>query len=128
MDKRRILIELIYWLHLIIIIIWFGLFFIPPCLWIGKIPFHFWFITIIAGIQFLWGAFMMPYTKKIDIICPLTSIMQVLRGFPLKSTENLGHSFIVEIMSRFNVKISYKTVNLIFLLTIIIVSIQYILF
>ena len=126
MKKRRFLIEFIYWSHLIIIILWFGLFFIPSCLWLGKIAFHFWFIMIVTGIQFLWGLFMMPHTKRISIICPLTTVMQKLRGFPVKSMENLGHSYIVEILKRFNIKLSHKVIDIILLITIVIVSIQYI--
>ncbi len=126
MKKRRFLIEFIYWAHLVVIIIWFGLFFIPSCLWPGRVPFHFWFIMIITGIQFVWGLFMFPYSKKIDIICPLTTVMQRLRGFPVTSRKNLGHSYITEILRRFNIKLSYKAVNIILLSTIIIVSIQYI--
>jgi hypothetical protein len=126
MKKTSFLIESIYWLHLIIIILWFGLFFIPSCLWPGKTAFHFWFIMIITGVQFLWGLFMMPYTRRIGIICPLTTVMQKLRGFPIISMENLGHSYIVEILKRFNIKLSHKVIDIILLITIVIVSIQYI--
>lgn len=128
MRIKKIFIRLLYWAHLAVIIIWFGLFLVPSCLWAGKIIFHFWFIMIITGIQFLWGLFMLPYTKKIDIICPLTTLMQKLRGFPVRSRENLSHSYIAEVLRKFKIKLSYKAVNIILIATIIIVSIQYIYF
>jgi hypothetical protein len=125
MKKIRFLIEIIYWMHLVIILLWFGLFFIPSCFWPNKVIFHFWFMVIITGVQFLWGLFMIPYTKKVDIICPLTTVMQRLRGFPVKSAENLGHSYILEILKRLKIGVSYRVVNIILLLTIIVVTIQY---
>lgn len=55
----------------------------------------------------------------------MTTLMQKLRGFPLKTKENFAHSFIVECLGRLNVKVSYKTINLLLLITVVLVSIQY---
>lgn len=128
MKLKNALIETIFWIHLIILIIWFGLFLFPSSVWPNKIPFHFWFIAVITIIQFLWGLTFFKYTKKIDIICPLTSWMQYLRGFPLKSKENLKHSFIAEILKRLKINVSYKFVSYLLLVTFFVVSLQYICF
>lgn len=128
MTLKKALIEFIFWSHLVILILWFGLFLVPSSLWGGKIAFHFWFIAILTLVQFLWGAFFYEYNKKIDIICPLTTWMQYLRGFPLKSKENLKHSFIAEILKRMKINVSYKFVSYLLLVTFFVVSLQYICF
>ena len=122
---KKTIIELIFWSHLVIVFIWFGLFFVPNSLWSNKTAFHFWFIVDITTIQFFWGLILYKYTKKVNIICPMTTLMQKLRGFPLKTKENIAHSFIVECLGRLNVKVSYKTINLLLLITVVLVSIQY---
>lgn len=128
MHLRKTLAEIVFWLHLPIVIIWFGLFLIPKSIWPGRITFHFLFIVIIVIIQFLWGLVYFPVTKKIDIICPLTTLMQWLRGFSVKSKKNYRHSFVAEILNKYNIKINYKSVNIVLLITLILIFIQYIWF
>ena len=128
MKLKNFLIEVIFWSHLVIVLLWFGLFLIPTSFWQNKVTFHFWFIIIITTVQLLWGLALYRYTKKIDIICPLTSLMQWMRGFSLKTKENFGHSFIAEILERLGVKVSYNTINILLLISIIVVSVQYFFF
>ena len=123
--KREVLTEIIFWLHLPIVILLFGLFFVPSSIWPGKITFHFWFFISIILIEFIWGLFYYPITKKIDIICPLTTLMQSLRGFYYKNKKNYGYSYNAELLSRLGIKISYKMVNIILIICLILVTLQY---
>ncbi len=124
----RLLIHLIFWLHLPIVILWFGLFLVPTSIWSGRITFHFWFMVIITLIQFLWGLVYFPVTRKIDIICPLTTLMQSLRGFPFRSKKNYGHSFIAELLEKLKLKVSYRWVNALLLVTLVLVVVEYVWF
>jgi hypothetical protein len=125
LKKRGWLIGLIFWLHLPIVILWFGLFAVPRSVWPGRITFHFWFIVILLIVQFSWGFIL---RKKLDMICPLTTLMQYWRGYPCKDQNNYGHSFIAELSKKLKIKIHYHGVNIILLITLIIVFIQYFFF
>ena len=123
--KKTFLAGLLFWLHLPIVIIWFGLFLIPSSIWSWKIPFHFWYIAGIMILQMLWAYYL---THRFDIICPLTTWMQSLRGYSLNDKENYNYSYIAELCTVFNVKISSKKVSLVLLITLIIVTLQYLFF
>ena len=123
--NKKLFSEIIFWLHLPIVLVWFGLFLVPELLWPAKITFHFWYIVSIIILQFLWGLILFPYTKKIDMICPLTTLMQRLRGIPVQDKRNYGHSFIAEFLARYNIKSSYKKVNIVLLITLVIIVIQF---
>jgi len=125
MENKTFLTEIIFWLHLPIVIIWFGAFFIPLSLWPERIKFHFWFISIILIVQLLWGAMLYSKIKRVDFICPQTTLMQSLRGYPVESEKNFNHSFIAELMEKLHIKISFRWVNILLIVTFIIVSIQY---
>ena len=114
--------ELVFWLHFPIIVLWFGLFLIPTYFWPGRVVFHFWFIFSIMFIQLIWGLFL---RRKFDIICPLTTLMQYLRGYSIKEKKNYGYSYIAELLERLGMKISYKFVNFILLITLFLVSCLY---
>lgn len=123
--KKSLLISLIFWLHLPLVVILFGIFFIPLSLWPGRIEFHFWFISTLLFLQLLWGVVLYPKTGKIDFICPLTTVMQSLRGFPIESKENYNHSFIAELLGKLRINISFFWVDVLLLIIFIIVSFQY---
>ncbi len=123
--KRTFFTELLFWLHLPIVLLWFGLFFVPRFVWPSRVSFHFWFIVIIMLLQLLWGIFLYPKTKKIDFICPLTTWLQHLRGYEIKDQRNYNHSFIAELLERLHIKISFRGVNILLFLTLVIVVIQY---
>jgi hypothetical protein len=126
--KRTFWTEIVFWLHLPIVIIWFGTFFIPLSLWPKRIIFHFWYILIFLLLQLLWGIILYPKTKKGDFICPLTTLLQYLRGYPIESKKNYNHSFIAELLERFHIKISFQWVNIMLWITLTIVTIQYLWF
>ena len=123
---KEFLTELVFWLHLPIVLVLFGLFFVPKSVWSGKVVFHFWFVITVLVVEFLWGLALYRYTHKIDIICPLTTLMQWLRGYPIDSPQNYGHSYIAELLSRIKVKVSYNTVNIILYITLGAVVLEYI--
>ncbi len=129
MKKRKqdnFLISLIFYVHLILVLIWFGLFFVPASFWPKIIEFHFWYITIILISQLIWGIVLYPKIKQITFICPFTTLMQSLRGYPLTDKKNYNHSFIAELFSKLKIKMSFSLVNVILLLSYGIVSVQFI--
>ncbi len=121
---RDFWINILFWLHLPIVLIWFGLFLVPLSVWPGRITFHFYYIVWIMSVQFLWGL----YLHRVDIICPMTTAMQSLRGYSLKDKENHGHSFIAELFEKIGLNLSYKVVNYLLFVTLIIVTIEYVWF
>lgn len=121
--KKTILTEIIFWLHLPIVVVWFGLFFVPKSAWPEKVFFHFWYIIGIMLVQYLWGILIF---RKTDIICPLTTLMQYLRGYSLKDKRNYSHSYIAELLEKMHItSITYRQINVILLITLIIVAVQY---
>lgn len=130
--KKSILISTIFWLHLVIVLIWFGLFLVPASWWPERVPFHFWFIISITIIQTLWGWFLYQrkFMPKFDIICPLTSLMQWLRGYPLNHPDNYGHYYITELLILWGIKNKTtkqvnKLVNYALWLSIVLIIWQY---
>ena len=122
---NKILIEIIFWLHLPIVILWFGLFVVPKSIFPPRVIFHFWYIVGIMFIQLIWSLIIF---RKLDIICPLTTWMQYLRGFPLKNENNINHSFIAELLKRLKLNVNYKFINILLIITLIVVSIQFFFF
>jgi hypothetical protein len=51
--------------------------------------------------------------------------MQSLRGYKLNEKENYGHSFIAEFLKKLRIHLSYKTVNIILMITLLIITGQY---
>ena len=125
---KKILTNIIFWLHFPIVIIYFGLFFIPKSLWKDNITFHFWYVMIIFLIQIIWGTVIYPKTKKIEIICPLTTLMQRLRGYEIENERNYNHSFTSELLEKLKIKLKYNIVSVIIMFSILIVVIQYFFF
>jgi hypothetical protein len=125
MNIKTLFIDIVFWLHLPIVIVLFGLFLVPTSLWAGKITFHFWYYWSVTLIQFVWAVLVY---QKLDIICPLTTLMQWLRGYPLKDKKNYGHSYNAELLKKLKLNISYKIINIIILICLAIVTVQYVWF
>ncbi|MEM2125713.1 MAG: hypothetical protein QXQ53_04880 [Candidatus Methanosuratincola sp.] len=113
--------EVIFWLHLVIVLFWVSLFFVPVDWWQGRISFHFYFSLVVILHQFVWGAIIMPWTKRYRMVCILTTLMQSLRGFKLSRVENYGHSFTEELFARARVNVP-KIVPTILTLSIVAAS------
>ena len=108
---RKFLIESFFWLHLVVVIPGVGLFFIPISLWQERVAVHFWYFASVFGIELLWSILLYPKLKKIDLICPLTTVMQSLRGYPLQDERNHNHSFIAELLKRMHIRANFQRVN-----------------
>jgi len=126
MQNKEWLINIIYWIHLPLVLIWLGLFFVPSSVWHYKIRFHFWYAVSLTVIQFLWGMCIFPFTKKIGIICPLTSLIQYLRGYPFHSPKNYSHTYVAEVSNRLRIRINDKSVNILTLVTLGIIIFQFV--
>ena len=103
--------ETLFWMHVVIFIGWFGLFWIPLSIWPGRVVFHFWYITFAVGSELLTGLLLMPVMLKYRIVCPLTTWMQHVRGYKISDPKNFDHSFVRELFQRFRVKIPYGFVG-----------------
>lgn len=127
--KRKILANIIFWLHGSIIIFWIALFFIPKGLWPGKIKFHFLLSLLIFGHQLLWGLLILPWTKKYRMVCCLTTIMQLLRGQNISDPKNYDHSFTVEFLNKImGINVTHKFSTILTLTILFLTTIQYFLF
>lgn len=122
---KEFLIKLIFCLHLPILILGFGPFLIPTSIWPEKIIFHFWYLLIIMLIQFIWS---ITVFKKFSLVCPLTTLMQLLRGCKLNDKNNYQYPFVAGLLKKLNIHLSYKVVNALLFFALIIVSAQYIWF
>lgn len=125
---RNFLTNFVYWLHFAIGGVWYGLFLVPSTLWPGRIPFHFFMTMAIVGHQFLWGAMLIPWTKRYRTVCILTTILQLLRGKDIKDPENYNHSLTVETIKKVRIKIPHAAAIFLNFLVFIVVSIQYFLY
>lgn len=117
--------EAMFWLHFALVATWFGLFLFPASLWSGKTAFHFWFIAVAVGVQFGWGFLLMPATKKYRMVCPLTTAMQLLRGYPVRDARNNNHSCIKEFFERLGWKVPKKAVTISTFASLGIITLQY---
>ena len=120
--------EVVFGMPFALVAIWFGLFLVPTSLWAGKVSFHFWFIMIATALQFLWGFLLMPITKKYRMICPLTTGMQLLRGYPVSDERNNNHSCIKEFSERIGKPVPKKAVTISTFVSLGVVAVQYFFF
>jgi hypothetical protein len=97
---RYAIAEAIFWLHMVIVGIWLGLLFVPFSWWKGKIAFHFFLTLAIIFHQFLWGAFLLPWSRKYGPACVLTTVMQWARGLKTSDVHNYRHSWTMEFVGR----------------------------
>ena len=123
---KKFLSKFTFWLHLPITLMLFVPFAIPRSIWPGRVTFHFWYFVLVILLQFVWGLWYYPITKKIDIICPLTTLTQWLRGKPVDSPKNYKYSFIAELFKILKIKVSYFWVNVVLLVSLVIVTVQFV--
>lgn len=117
---RLFLADLLFWAHFIIGSIWLGLFLVPSSVWLAslrsgpdKITFHLYLTIAIVGHQFLWGLFLIPWTRKFRMVCILTTPMQLLRGQKISDPKNYNHSFFKEVVGKGGIKIPHSISTLI---------------
>jgi len=109
---KKLLINILFWLHVILLAALIIPFFIPVSIWPERITLHFLFLSSILLLQLIWGAILLPKIRKIDFICPLTTWMQYLRGYPISSKKNHEHSFMAEFLHDIGIKISFQGVTI----------------
>ena len=124
---RKFFAETIFWLHFVIVAFWYGLFFLPSFMWPwgDKITFHFWFTVVIVGHQFVWGALIMPWTRKFRMVCFLNTPMQLLRGWKISDAKNYDHSFQQEFLGRHNITIPHRLTTIATFSVLAAVSLQF---
>ncbi|MCH7605082.1 hypothetical protein IID24_03800 [Patescibacteria group bacterium] len=122
---RNFIADIIFWLHAVVLLFWWGLFFVPTGMWASKISFHFFFTVGIVGHQFLWGAMTMPWTKKYQMTCILTTIMQWVRGEKLSDERNYRHVWTKEFFRRAGWGLPERGATIVTAIISTIVTIQY---
>ena len=125
---RKFSADFVYWSHVALVLFWWGLFLVPRSAWDDKITFHFYLTAGIVGHQFLWGALIVPWTKKYRMVCALTTLMQWLRGQSVADPQNYGHSFTKEFFRKNGITVSHRTVTAITFTVLVLVSVQYFFF
>ncbi len=118
---RKFITEFLFWMHAVIMAVLVLLFFIPQSLWSGKIFFHLCYISAVVASEIIMGLILSPVMGKFRIVCPLTTVMQQMRGVSYKSPDNYNHSFVREFARRFNIKIPYGFVGALIFLSLAIV-------
>lgn len=126
MSLRYTVGEIIFWLHVPIVLFWLGLFLVPESLFPGSVTFHFWFIYVVFASQMLWGLAMMPIRGRFGVgVCPLTTLNQWVRGYPISDKRNYDHTFLEELFARWHLRISPTIRQVILYATLLLVIIQY---
>jgi len=121
-DYKKSFISILFFSHLIIVILWFGLFFVPTDFWPWRISFHFRYILTLLVLQLLWS---LVIYKKFNLICALTTRMQCMRGYGIYDKKNYGHSFIAELLQRLRIRLNFQIINILLLLTFILAALKY---
>lgn len=126
--NKKIAAEFLFWMHLVLFIVWYALFFVPTSIWPARPAFHFWYIFVQVASELVTGWILMPKMKKFRIVCPLTTIMQNLRGYKFSDPKNFDHSFVREFARRIGVKLPYGLVGALIFASLALVSVQYYLY
>lgn len=124
MPKKAIA-EILFYMHVLVFLIWVGLFLVPLSLWPARITFHFWYITSIIAIELFAGILMIPVKCYFSITCPLSNLMQKARGYPFSDPRNFNHSFVRELFERLHIKLPPGFVGACIFISWIIVIVQY---
>lgn len=126
--SKRFFAEVIFWMHVLIVGFWYALFLVPTSLWADKITFHFYFTLGIVFHQFVWGAIIMPWTKKYRMVCILTTPMQTLRGQSISDPKNYDHSITLEFLKRRGISVPHKASTILTFIVLTVVTIQFFFF
>ena len=128
-NTKTILGEILFWSHVPVLLVWFGLFFVPSSMIPDKIVFHFWYVIVLFFVQIAWGVVLYPIIKKFDVgVCPLTTLNQWVRGYPIADRRNYDHWFIDEFSERLGISLPKKVLLFLFIGSIVLVAVQYFFF
>jgi hypothetical protein len=117
--------EALFYAHIPIFIFWFVPFFIPVSIWSQRVAIHAGYIVFLYILQHMFGAWYYPKIGYFTSLCPVTLLMQRLRGFGWYDKETYQHSFVAEFMGRCGVPSSKKQVNTLSHITLVLVLLQY---
>ncbi|MBT3835962.1 hypothetical protein HOD05_01350 [Candidatus Woesearchaeota archaeon] len=115
-------IKFLYVTHIPVTIFWFALFVVPTSIWPYRMDFQFWYALWLVGGQVTWGVLMF---RKLQSICPMTTVMQLLRGYDLKDKRNYEHGFIAEFFEDMRFPISRKGTSILLNVSFVIIVLQY---
>ena len=122
---RNFFAKLFFLIHSVIVVFWCGLLFVPIDWWPNKITFHFYLTLFIVLHQLLWGFLIFPWTKKYRMVCPLTTITQLLRGEEISEEQNYNHSFAKEFFGNAGINIPHRFATTFTFVILIITAIQH---
>jgi hypothetical protein len=108
---RRLIGEVLFWLHAVIFLVWLLLFLVPQSLWSNRVEFHLCYVASMVAAELLTGLVLRPFMSRFRIVCPLTTLMQQVRGVSYRNPANYNHSFVREFAERFNLHLPYGLVG-----------------
>ena len=111
--------------HLLIVVILITLFFIPKSIVSEIATIHLYYTLWVALSQAFWGVIMMRVKNGFSIVCPLTTLMQYMRGYSPADVRNNEHSFIVEALDKHKIKLEHRTINTLMYVTLGLVVIRF---
>ena len=101
---RKVVSEITLWLHLLIVLILFLMFFIPTSIWSERPLVHFYVMALIILSDLIFGVIYYIYKNYFTLVCPLTLIMQRIRGYKFSDEKNYKYSFVKEVGGRLGFK------------------------
>ena len=125
MKLRAQLARIIFGIHFLIGTFWVGLFFVPPTLWASKVSFHFFFTWGVVMHQMIWGAFLMRFTKRYELVCILTTLEQIAKGEKLDEARKYRHMVIKKFFEKFGWGIPQRGATVLALFALLLVTFQY---
>ena len=128
LKKDTLIIKLLWWSHLAVVIGLYILFFIRKKLIQEISTINLYYMLWVALSQAFWGIFMIKHRGSFALVCPMTTLMQYLRGYPVNDEKNHGHSYVVEFMDYLGVKWDFALINKIMIGTIIAVILRFVFF
>lgn len=122
--------EITLWAHFVLALLLFFMLFIPTSLWPERPAVHFYILVFIMLSDLIAGIFYYLYDHKkhFYLICPLTLLMQRIRGYKFLDKRNYEHSYVIEVGKRFGFKLSRVFARLFFILFFIITLLNYIIY
>ncbi len=93
--------------------------------WPERVAVHFYFIVIMVGFQVIGGLMYYPVTGSLSLVCPLTVLMQYVRGNRLDDPLCYRYSFVLEFFQRLHLSPRKKSVTVVVIFSVILVSVQY---
>ncbi|HLC58789.1 MAG TPA: hypothetical protein VJI68_02920 [Candidatus Nanoarchaeia archaeon] len=128
MKTKKTLVNILFFIHTIIVLGIYGMFLIPSSIWPGVIEFHFFYILVIFLLYFIWGAiWTFKLRDRIYAICFLSTLMQYFRGYSFFDPKNYNYSFTAEFFSKLSIKLNEKKVTFWMFVLLLVAAILFVL-